>query len=270
MNYIAATKRDMAIQRKLLRAYTKALEQMPPGRLAVKHIRNRIYFYVIDEKTRTHSCIPKKNHQLILKLKQKRWMKRAIKIMEQNLNWQEKMLHHYQEYDTHALQKLLPLPDGDEILADYEKQVFPDLEKWSKAQYRKNAYKTEELKLTTSFGLKVRSKSELMIAELLYAAGIPFHYDAAIEIYDLNYNKVYRYVDFLIKTPEGEEIIWEHFGMFGIKEYRDNAMRRFIEFFQNGIFQPDNLIITMDGPNGQLDMRAIERIIEGQLKPLFC
>lgn len=70
-------------------------------------------------------------------------------------------------------------------------------------------------------------------------------------------------------TPSGDEILWEHFGMMGINEYREGAFERITDYFYHGYYVPKNLILTMDGPNGELDIAAIQRVVEGQLVPLY-
>jgi len=269
LDYKKMTLRDMNLQRNLLKAYNKAMKSMPEGRLSAKRIKGKIYYYHIDEKTRKQTYIPKKQLELIHQLKQKRWMKKAIKIMEKNLKFQEELLKHYEPYDHHYLQKLLPQSDSDKILEEYEYDVLPDLDKWAAAPYRKNPYHPEELRHTTSFGLKVRSKSEMMIAELLHGLKIPFHYDAAIRIIDMNHNEKFKYVDFLIKLPQGGFIVWEHMGMFTMEDYRENQFVKLTEYFFNDIYMGKNLIITMDGPNGEFDNLEVERIIKGQILPHF-
>lgn len=269
MNYLTITKKDIAFQKQLLKAYREAMNRMPEGRLGVKNIRGKWRYYHIDEKTRKQTYIPKTQLELIHQLKQKRWIKKAIKIMEKNLKFQEEILKHYEPYDHHYLQKLLPQSDSDKILEEYEYDVLPDLDKWAATPYRKNPYHPEELRHTTSFGLKVRSKSEMMIAELLHGLKIPFHYDAAIRIVDTNHNEKFKYVDFLIKLPHGGFIVWEHMGMFVKETYREDQFKKLTEYFFNNIYMGKNLIITMDGPNGEFDNLEVERIIKGQILPHF-
>ena len=129
--------------------------------------------------------------------------------------------------------------------------------------------KEEYLMYTTSFGLKVRSKAELLIAELLYYYNIPFRYDAEVRVKDNFGRYKSRYVDFLFKLPDGSYLIWEHLGLFSKEDYRKEQFEKLTEYFFQGIFMPNNLIITMDGPNGEFDNLAIERMIKGQILPPF-
>lgn len=255
----------MELEKKLLDAYQTAMSNMPKGNLGVKRVRGALRYYCIDEQTKKQSYIPKSNLQLIHMLKQKRWMNKAIKIIKNNLKVQAKIMKHYQPYDHKALQKLLPQVDSDNLLDEYESKVFPDLHKWENSPYRKNPYKPEYLRFKTSFGLMVRSKGEMFIAELLHNYNIPFHYDAAIKLKDEFGEEKTRYVDFLIRFPDGGFLVWEHMGLFGKEDYQEDQFVKLREYFQNGIFMPNNLIVTMDGPNGEFDNHAVECMIKGQI-----
>jgi len=269
MNYIEITKMDMELQKKLLKAFRETLATLPKGRLSAKRVKGRIYYYHIDEETRKQTYIPKSNRSLVYQLKEKRWYKKAIRIMERNLKAQEEILRNYRAYDVKSLQEILPDSYRDEFLEEYQNRVCQNLHKWAEETYRKNPYHEDELIHTTSFGLKVHSKGELIIAELLHALGIPFRYDAALKVQDKYGNVKYRYVDFLIKLPTGEYIVWEHMGLFAKEDYRRDQFEKLTEYFYKGIFMPNNLIITMDGPKGEFDNAAVERIIKGQILPHF-
>lgn len=265
MDYRKITTTDIALEKKLLKAYQAALETMPQGRLSAKRVKGTIHYYHVDEKTGKQTYIPKSQTELIYQLKQKRFMKKAVKVIENNINVQEKILKKYKPYDYHSLKKMLPPSDSDNLLDEYESKVFPDLHKWENSPYRKNPYKPEYLRFKTSFGLMVRSKGEMFIAELLHNYNIPFHYDAAIKLKDEFGEEKTRYVDFLIRFPDGGFLVWEHMGLFGKEDYQEDQFVKLREYFQNGIFMPNNLIVTMDGPNGEFDNHAVECMIKGQI-----
>lgn len=69
----------------------------------------------------------------------------------------------------------------------------------------------------TAKGDYVRSKSEVIIANLLYSSGLEYEYEKELK----HAHGVMR-PDFTIKTPSGNTYYWEHLGMLGTEEY-DNA-----------------------------------------------
>lgn len=69
----------------------------------------------------------------------------------------------------------------------------------------------------TAKGDLVRSKSEVIIANLLYYEGLEYEYEAKLH----HLSGVIK-PDFTVKTPSGKYIYWEHLGMLGSEEY-DNV-----------------------------------------------
>jgi len=67
----------------------------------------------------------------------------------------------------------------------------------------------------TSKGDKVRSKSEVIIANLLFSNNVQYEYEKK-----LFYNSdSWIEPDFTIKMPDGTEKYWEHLGMIGTETY---------------------------------------------------
>ena len=57
--------------------------------------------------------------------------------------------------------------------------------------------------------------------------------------------------------------------MMNDEGYRESSYRKMTDYFLNGIYPPHNLIITMDGPDGALDIASVYQLIRQQLLPLF-
>jgi ATP-dependent DNA helicase RecQ len=68
---------------------------------------------------------------------------------------------------------------------------------------------------STSKGDKVRSKSEVIIANLLFHHGIEYKYELPLEYEEWKQIKP----DFTIFLSNGRKIFWEHLGLLGIEEY---------------------------------------------------
>lgn len=101
-------------------------------------------------------------------------------------------------------------------------------------------------------GDMVRSKSEVIIANLLHQAGIPFTYEEPLYADDGSF----FLPDFTLRVG-GEKYFWEHWGMLsdkGYSAYRDKKK----EWYENNF--PGRLIETLEG--GQLSADA-NRLIEG-------
>lgn len=61
---------------------------------------------------------------------------------------------------------------------------------------------------------------------------------------------------------------WEHKGMYGDEKYFEHDQRKMQLYYRSGIYEPKNLIVTMDGPDGSIDIERIKMIVYGLLLPL--
>ena len=115
---------------------------------------------------------------------------------------------------------------------------------------------TELYKHLTDKDDYVASKSEMMIANRLYALGIEYEYEKEVWIG----GRCFR-PDFTIRTKDGRIFYWEHAGMMDDPEYRRRHEEKKAFYERNGIRLQENLIITMDH-NGTISMDEIQRTID--------
>lgn len=137
---------------------------------------------------------------------------------------------------------------------------------WINANYLKNpaAFAASHIAIT---GEIVRSKSELIIYDLLVKYGVPFRYECAIRLTDLNGLEVVRYPDFTILLADGSYLYWEHLGMLSDERYLNGTMAKLALYHKNGMTAGDNLILTSDSADGSINAEEIARIIEGLILP---
>jgi hypothetical protein len=117
----------------------------------------------------------------------------------------------------------------------------------------------EHLIHRTRNGQLVRSKSELVIANMLEDMGIPYRYEYPFrgEIAPGQ-----RYPDFTFATPAGTAIIWEHLGMLSHPNYAQGWEEKRAWYAKNGITEGQTLFTTRDDERGGLDSREVRRIAQ--------
>ena len=104
-------------------------------------------------------------------------------------------------------------------------------------------------------GIMVRSKSEVIVADILTSLGISAEYEQKLSSKD-NPND-YRLPDFTV-SYEGDTFYWEHLGMLIVPSYREEWERKRQWYEDNGY--AERLITSEDKPDGGIDAREIERI----------
>ena len=124
-------------------------------------------------------------------------------------------------------------------------------------------YFEENLIHRTKNGIMVRSKSEVIIANMLCDNGIEdFLYEEKLPLGD-----TYKLPDFTFKdAASGTYIIWEHLGMLGNAEYKAAWEEKKKIYEANGFSEANgNLIVTEDGLNGSIDSQVIQEKIDEYL-----
>lgn len=131
----------------------------------------------------------------------------------------------------------------------------------------KNGFLEEFLIHHTTRGELVRSKSEVIVANLLNAKQVDYSYEQQIELDGVPTGK---FPDFTIEDDDsGVTYYWEHLGMLGNVGYKRRWEEKERWYLAHGILHWDapektrrRLITTRDGTRGEIDSADIERLIE--------
>jgi len=106
----------------------------------------------------------------------------------------------------------------------------------------KNPYPPSSWNYVSKKGIAFRSKSELMIADILETYEIPYQYDVAIEL-----GRVTKYPDFTLLNPfTGKVFIWEHFGALNQEGYQQGMIEKMGLYLKHGFRPYENLIYTFE------------------------
>ncbi len=133
------------------------------------------------------------------------------------------------------------------------------IKRWQSVQYEGKAFLDDAPEIITERGERVRSKSEKIIADKLYALGIPYRYEYPLTL-DGN---IRMYPDFtILKMPEREEVYLEHFGMMDDINYVDIAMQKLNTYGRNGIYVGVNLFMTYETSKNPLNIRVLSGFLK--------
>jgi exodeoxyribonuclease V alpha subunit len=116
-------------------------------------------------------------------------------------------------------------------------------------------YYAEHLIHRTRKGTMVRSKSEVIVADILASLGISYEYEQKLPSTDDPND--FKLPDFTA-SYEGDTFYWEHLGMLSVPTYKEAWERKRQWYEANGFL--DRVITSEDGPDGSIDAAAIERI----------
>ncbi len=118
------------------------------------------------------------------------------------------------------------------------------------------AFMEPDRKLITLRGEEVRSKSELLIANILYLENIMYFYESTFRIGGESIVP-----DFVIPLKDGKYVIWEHLGLLEQDQYQRRWAWKKNLYTKNNYVENLNLIITKDTQGG-FDTRDIMYMIQ--------
>lgn len=222
-------------------------------------------WYLIDEndhrvkgKNARRKYISKRTGRpLAEKLARKAFDKRKLIACKKELNALRKYLRSSDASQMPERRFLSEDSGFRELLISDMKLIDKELEEWRLADYPRNPYYPENLKIHSSDGTMVRSKSESLIASELSSNGIPYRYECPLVIEGQTV-----FPDFTIRHPAtGKVFIWEHFGMVDQEEYLEHTLKKLRIYFRNGYIPGENFIMTFETYQAPLGYDVVFRII---------
>ena len=235
----------------------KKSKSFPEGWINIRCRNGRFYYYFADADDKDRYLAPKDDASLIGQLIQKDYLNKVLKDAKTERAAILKMLRLYPE--TVAEDVYDSLPEGRKQYAtpiNICDEAFA--QKWMQTPYKRKPFKKGAPVFTTIKGERVRSKSEAMIADRLFARGIPYRYECPLKVG----NKIIH-PDFTILRMSDRKILYhEHCGKMDDEEYKEDMVERANGYSEAGIILGDRLFYTFESEKTPLDMRTFDRIID--------
>ena len=254
----------------ILEEKEKQLKKQPHGhlRIAQRQGRNQFYHYT-DAASPKGSYIRLKNISFAKALAQKDYDTQLIKIIEKEAAALQNLLNSTEH--GNAIQKLYEdlCPARKALITPVTLTDKQYTSQWQNITWVGKQFKEDSPIYTTARGERVRSKSEVLIADALTRHGIPYRYEYPVELHRTSgaSSKVTFYPDFLcLNVRTRSEFYWEHFGRMDDPEYSNKTASKLRLYTENGIIPGRNLIITMETADSPLSSRQIENLIKEYLK----
>jgi len=130
--------------------------------------------------------------------------------------------------------------------------------KWKATKYTGLDFTPDYPEYYTRQNLRVRSKSEVIIADILDESGIPFLYEKPLRLKTGTVHPDFTLLN--IKTRE--ELYWEHLGMMDDVDYRNNAFFKLRNYESNGIYPYDSIIWTFETGKYPLNTKDIRKMVK--------
>lgn len=241
----------------------KRLEELKAydGRRVETSVRKdgrKVEYYVRKKGEEKRTYVKKEHMDHLLKVREFRYYKALLSVVEEDLKVLEKMIAKYKS--TLLTELEVPKAYQGDINAIRSLMNEKALKWKEEHEAYKRLYPTvrpEELTDAMADGTPVRSKSEGFIGSDLTAIGLVVVYECPIKV---GRDEVI-YPDFTIYDPVTEkEYIWEHLGLMDKPGYVEKVKRKLALYNQLGYVIGDNLILTSELPGGGINFQSVRKL----------
>lgn len=253
-------KEKKAEMEQVLAVKEKSLEDAPEGNLRINKKDIYFQFYVRTDSS-CGAYLKRKQDSLAAALAQKdydlslvRELRTEIRALERTIDLcrPERIDDLFGSLNEYRKTMVRPVRLQDE---DY-------IKKWKSAEYEKKPFDENDPDFYTTNGERVRSKSEILIADALSRHSIPYRYEYPIQIPGIGT----VHPDFMCLNMRNRKVyLWEHNGKMSDPDYSDYAIKKIEKYALVGYNTGKNLILTFESSFCPLSSRVIEQSINSHL-----
>ena len=248
---------------------TRNLKNAPEGRLRIAQRESGAYYYhVTDTSPEWGDYLPQTESKSIAQLVQKEYDQTVLAEMQRELKAVDRFLKSFCPKRLHDIfEKLLPARRKFVQPVRLPDEEFA--ERWLAVKYSGKGMAADAPLLETSRGERVRSKSEVIIADTLDRLKILYRYEFPHQLkvrrnscgQDSSRRTITFHPDFTcLNIRTRREFIWEHFGRMDDPEYIAETLGKFETYTANGIFPGEFLIFTMETQERPLNPATVEAL----------
>ena len=237
----------------------RALKSAPEGSLRISRYRNKFQYYMrTDPKECNGTYIREEDMKTAYQLAQKDYDQKILKSIEKELRAIQKYKEAYPDKTIEQIYESLH-PARQRLILPIRESDEEYITQWESVEYKGKDFCYDTSEHYTAKGERVRSKSEVIIADALNRAGIPYRYEYPMYIKGLDY----FHPDFtILDVKKRKEIIWEHLGLMEKPEYAEKNIYKINCYERSGYYMGDNLICTFETKQNPLNQKTVKNMIQ--------
>ena len=243
----------------MLEMIRNELKTSPDGHLKCKINRGNIQYYCGNK------YLNKKSHDLAAALAQKDYLESIKAAAEHNLSILKRFIAGYQKDIFSDIYK--KLHSGRKAFVKPLVLPIEDIVSlWETEEYVPGSFdENDRTEYYTRKGERVRSKSEKIIADELFDAGIPYKYEKPLYLNDWNKIKQFRPDFTVLNRSSGRCYYIEHFGMMDNISYYNNALSKLDIYEKNDLLIGRDIVIFHETSAAPLNIKTVRHYIHEYL-----
>lgn len=249
----------LKLETRKLKEINAFIKRSPEGNIKI-HTKNGQKYYCLSDGQR-ETYISKKKSDFIYVIAQRNYYEKVKKIRENNVKALTRFNERYIPQAEQLVYAGLP-EERRKLIKPYDPDTLRMIEKIESEKFDTALY-PDGCRYETDKGDKVRSKSEVIIANLLngYSDVLMYQYEKPLYLENAG-TEVVVHPDFTVyNLITGKIIYWEHAGLIDDAGYSSDFVRKYNLYLANGFIPCDNLMITFECQETPLDIGNVRRII---------
>ncbi len=246
-DYIAQA---VAEQTTMKEDYQRELKTLPEGKLTVNRNGAKAYYSKIESGKKTY--LGTAANENVKALQRRRFLEKSIQRIDCNLKLMNQYMRQYQPIDRLSVLQALPSAYHD------TEDLRLSAGDWEQEPYDKSTQYPEWLTHQTLKGELVRTKSEALVANLLYNKGIPYHYEENLKLPEGVIAPDFK----IVVRSENRFKLLEHCGLLGSDKYVRRFNWKLQTYIRNGYIPWRDVFFTFDDPHGSIDTKAISQMMD--------
>lgn len=247
----------------------KSLSKAPAGRLKMARQGGHFHCYhVTTSENLSGRYIPVAEKRLVQRLAQKEYDEKALREMKRQLSLMESFIAKYKPETLAALYEKLS-PNRKPLVEPVQFSDEDYATRWLSEVYEGKGFESNAPELSTAKGERVRSKSEVIIADTLARHGVPYKYERPLLLScgASAAKRISVYPDFTcLNLRTRKEFLWEHLGRMDDAEYAKKTVAKLRAYSKNGFVLGRNLIVTMECEGNPLNRFEVEYCVKSLLR----
>ncbi len=271
-NIVKVANKEMTRLEKMLKKIDAFLAEAPEGCLKWQNKNGATYYYhqymIKGDESRNdkwnREYIKKNNVSLAEALAQKQYYMAIRPILENNLAQLKRFTEKYEKDKAENVYETLSA-ERKKLITPLQISVNEQLRKWKEEVYERNTMYPENLRYETEQGDLVRSKSEVIIANILYrhSRDILYKYERPLTLMVDGKEKTI-YPDFtIINVHTGKITYWEHAGRMDDTHYASEFVKKMNAYVDNNLMPGEDVIVTFETQGNPLDIGVVKKMVEG-------
>ena len=253
---IGLVRRKSELER-FIREAEKRLNGVPEGYVRIsQHKKGYQFYHRMDPKDKSGVYIPASEFEKARALIQKKYDLKILAAAREQLAMIDRFLR---QYDPDILKRIYEM-SGEVRKQFIQAAELPDEDfraEWRAVSYDAKEFREGAVEHYTLRGERVRSKSEVMIANALFRAGIDYRYEAPLLL-----GSQLVYPDFtILRMADRKTLFWEHAGLIDDADYRNDLLAKIVTYEENGYFPGEDLILTAETQKRPFNLRNVQRVV---------